>query len=102
MSLRESYRCKKRQVKHYDLWEIHSETFTSLIEFVKNHLVKREFLCHHQKTFLGYLNGPKILGYVNQTAKYAVDKAQFETDIITANKTITTFSNSIQLQLNNE
>ncbi len=44
---------------------IHLETFTSLIEFVKNHLVKIEFLCHHQKPYLRYLNSPKILSYVN-------------------------------------
>ena len=81
---------------------IQSETFTSLIEFVKNHLVKIVFLCHYQNPYLRYLNGPKILSYVNRIAKYLSDKAQLKTDIITANKTITKSSKPINLHLNNE
>lgn len=61
--------------------EIHSETFTSLIEFVKNYLVKIEFLCHYQIQYLRYLHGPKILSYVNRVAKHVSDKAHLKTDI---------------------
>ena len=50
--------------------EIHSEAFTSLIEFVKNYLVKIEFLCHYQKPYLRDLNGTKLLSSVNRIAKY--------------------------------
>ena len=81
---------------------IQSETFTSLIEFVKNHLVKIEFLCHYQKPYLRYLNSPRILNYVNRTTKDASDRAQLRTDIITENKTITKSSKPIHLQLNIE
>ena len=81
---------------------IHSETFTSWVEFVKNHLVKIEFLCHYQKTYHRYLKGPKISSYINRIVKYVSDKVDSNTDIITADKTITTFLNPIHLQLNNE
>ena len=81
---------------------IHSKTFTSLIEFVTNHLVKIEFLCHYQKQYLRYLNGPNILSYVSQIANYVSDKAHLKIDMMTVDKTITKSSNPIHLQLNNE
>ena len=81
---------------------IQSETFTSLMEFVKNHLVKIEFLCHYQTPYLRYLNSPKILSYLNCISTYVSDKANLKTDIITADQTITTSSNPIHLQLNYE
>ena len=49
---------------------IHLETFTSLIEFVKNHLVKIESPCHYQDPYLQYHKGPKILSYINLITKY--------------------------------
>ena len=57
---------------------IQSETFTSLIEFVKNHLVKIEFLCHYQTPYLRYLKSRKILSYLNSISKYVTDKANLK------------------------
>ena len=57
---------------------IQSETFTSLIEFVKNHLVKIEFLCHYQTPYLRYLNSAKILSYLNWISTYVSDKANLK------------------------
>ena len=84
------------------LWAIYPETFTSWIEFVKNHLVKIESLCHYQTPCLRYRNGLKISSYINRAAKYLSNKADLKPNIIPANKTIITFSNPIHLQLNNE
>ena len=65
---------------------IQSETFTSLIEFVKNHLVKIEFLCHYQTPYLAYHNGPKLLRFVNQLERYLSNKADLKINIVTTNK----------------
>ena len=82
---------------------IHSETFTSLIEFVRNHLVKIEFLCHYQTLHLRYHDGSKVLGYLNRIVKYLSDKADLKNIYLQIIKIITTTSsNPIQLQLNNE
>ena len=81
---------------------IHSETFTSLIEFVKNYLVKIEFSCHYQKPYLRYLNGPKILSYVNQIAKYLSNKSDLKTNILRVDNSTTKSLHPIHLQLNNE
>ena len=52
--------------KLVSLWKIHLETFTSLIEFVKNYLVKIESLCHYQKTYPQDHDGSKILKWLNR------------------------------------
>ena len=81
---------------------IHLETFTSLIEFVKNHLVKIESPCLYPTPYLRNYNGPKILSDVNQTTKYLSNQAHYKPNIITTDKAITTSSNPIHLRLNNE
>ena len=93
---------KKKIRKPLKSMAIQSETFTSLIEFVKNHLVKIEFLCHYQKPYLRYLNSPRILRSVTQVAECLLNKTALKKNIITTDKTITTSSNQIHLQLNNE
>ena len=54
---------------------IHSETFTSLIEFVKNYLVKIESPCHYQKSYLRCQAGQKFLGYLNSLVIFPSYKA---------------------------
>ena len=80
----------------------HPETFTSLIEFVKNHLVKIESLCHYQTLHLRYHDGSKNLGYLNRIVKYLSNKADLKNIYLQIIKIITTSSNPIHLQLNNE
>ena len=55
----------RKAVKLFSVWKIHAETFTNLMEFVKNYLVDIETLCHYQKQNLRYQNIPKILSYLN-------------------------------------
>ena len=69
---------------------IHSETFTNLTEFVKNHLVKiNKISVSLSKTVSLISQRSKDFCYVNRIAKHVSDKAQLKTNIITANKTIT-------------
>ena len=81
---------------------IQSETFTNLIEFVKNYLVKIESLCHYQTSHLRYHDGSKNLGYLNRIVKYLSNKADLKNIYLQIIKIITTSSNPIHLQLNNE
>ena len=60
----------KKTVKHLILCVIHPETFTSLIEFVKNYLVKLKSLCHYQSPYHQFHQGPIIVGYLNQITEY--------------------------------
>ena len=69
---------------------IQSETFTSLIEFVKNYLVKIESPCHYQKHYLRYQDGPKFLGSLNPIVIYSSNKAARRILIITPDITIST------------
>ena len=84
-----------KQVNYQSLWEIQSETFTSLIEFVKNHLVKIESLCHYQKPYFRYHNGSKILKNANRIVKYLSNKDDLQTNIFITDKTIKAPSNPI-------
>ena len=64
---------------------IHSETFTSLIEFVKNYLVKIESLCHYQTSYLRYHDGQKVLGYLNRMVENLSNNADLKNIYFYAN-----------------
>ena len=57
---------------------IQSETFTSLIEFVKNHLVKIESLCHYQTPYIRYQDSPIILSYPNRLTAELSNKPEYK------------------------
>ena len=50
----------RKPAKFKSLWSIDPETFTSLIEFVKNYLVKIDSPCHYQTPYPLYQDGQKF------------------------------------------
>ena len=67
-----------KTIKRLKSIEVSCITFTSFIEFVKNYIVKREFLCHHHQPHTLYHFNTKILRNQNLIDKEQENKSDYE------------------------